>query len=139
MYKNPVAAVACIITDDMGRILVLRRAKNPAIGMLDLPGGFVDIGETAESAAIREVKEELNIDVISVRYLFGQPNTYDWMGYDTATLDLFFECTVRDFSNMKLDTSENSTVLFIAPGDIKVTDFGFESMRAGLVKFINKQ
>jgi mutator protein MutT len=136
LYKNPLAAVACIIRDDMGRIMVMRRAKNPAVGTLDLPGGFVDLDETAESAVVREVQEETNLDVEIVRFLFSLPNHYDWMGYDTATLDMFFECRVVG-GELNLDKSENSEIMFLAPDDINLDDFGFASIRTGLTKFLN--
>ena len=41
-YHNVAAAVACIVLDDHGQILSVRRAREPAKGTLDLPGGFVD-------------------------------------------------------------------------------------------------
>ena len=50
-YINPKAAVVALITNDEGDILVCRRAKKPASGTLDLPGGFTDLDETAEEAA----------------------------------------------------------------------------------------
>lgn len=49
-YINPKAAVVALITNDEGDILVCRRAKEPARGTLDLPGGFTDLDETAEEA-----------------------------------------------------------------------------------------
>lgn len=45
------------------KVLFGVRSINPHIGKLNLPGGFLDAGETAEQAAVREVKEELDIDV----------------------------------------------------------------------------
>ena len=60
-YANASASTAAIITNSKGEVLLTTRAFNPAKGMLDLPGGFVDMNETAEEAIIRELKEELNI------------------------------------------------------------------------------
>ena len=57
-YFNPSSAVACFIRNSRGELLLVRRAKEPAKGRLDLPGGFVDMHESAEEAAQREVKEE---------------------------------------------------------------------------------
>jgi 8-oxo-dGTP diphosphatase len=57
-----VAAVALIDVD--GRVLLARRpAGRPMAGLWEFPGGKVDPGETPEAALIRELKEELDIDV----------------------------------------------------------------------------
>ena len=75
-YINPKAAVVAVITNTKGDILVCRRAKDPAKGTLDMPGGFTDLNETAEEAVIREVKEETGLTVTATRYLFSLPNSY---------------------------------------------------------------
>ena len=59
-YKNPFPTVDIIIEMEGGIILIKR--KNPPYGWA-LPGGFVDYGESLESAAIREAKEETSLDV----------------------------------------------------------------------------
>jgi bifunctional NMN adenylyltransferase/nudix hydrolase len=45
-----------------GHVLMIQRGHNPGKGLLALPGGFVDQGETLKKAAIRELKEETNIN-----------------------------------------------------------------------------
>jgi ADP-ribose pyrophosphatase YjhB (NUDIX family) len=62
-YYNP-KPVACAIpeTDD-GHIILMRRATEPSRGHWTMPGGFVDLGESVEDAAIRECREELAIAV----------------------------------------------------------------------------
>ena len=62
-YFNPSSAVACFIRNSKGELLLVRRAKEPAKGTLDLPGGFVDMYESAEDAAHREVKEETGLRI----------------------------------------------------------------------------
>ena len=57
-YANPCSATAAFIVNDKQEMLVVRRAKEPAKGTLDLPGGFVDMYETVEDGMRREIKEE---------------------------------------------------------------------------------
>jgi len=59
-YRNPLLTVDIIIEIDGGIVLIER--KNPPHGWA-LPGGFVDYGESLESAAVREAQEETTLDV----------------------------------------------------------------------------
>ncbi len=67
VYRNPLPTVDIIIRVDDGVVLIER--KNPPFGWA-LPGGFIDYGESAEDAAIREAKEETSLDVRGLK-LFG--------------------------------------------------------------------
>lgn len=62
--SNPVPTVDIIIEINGGIILIKR--KNPPYGWA-LPGGFINYGESAESAAVREAKEETNLDITQLR------------------------------------------------------------------------
>ena len=59
-YRNPFPTVDIIIRFNGGIVLIER--KNPPYGWA-LPGGFVDYGESLETAAVREAKEETSLDV----------------------------------------------------------------------------
>ena len=54
---RPILAVSAAIVRD-GKVLVVRRARKPALGVYTLPGGGVETGETLVQAAAREVREE---------------------------------------------------------------------------------
>jgi 8-oxo-dGTP diphosphatase len=62
-YYNPKPVAAAIPTTKQGEIVLLRRAFDPGKDLWTFPGGFVDLGESVEDAARREVLEELEIDV----------------------------------------------------------------------------
>ena len=61
VYQNPVPTVDIIIEIESKGIILIKR-KNPPYGWA-IPGGFVDYGESLEEAAVREAKEETNLDV----------------------------------------------------------------------------
>ena len=67
---------AVILVNDKSALVLIRRKKPPFQGELALPGGFVDVGETVESACIREAKEETNINVKLIRLIgvFSDPS-----------------------------------------------------------------
>ena len=75
-YFNPSAATVALIMNERNELLVCRRAKDPAKGTLDLPGGFIDMAETGEEGVSREVKEETGMEVKKAEYLFSLPNIY---------------------------------------------------------------
>lgn len=61
-YQNP-KVVAATIPTLAGRAVLLRRGIEPRRGAWTFPGGFMELGETVEEAAIRETKEETGLDV----------------------------------------------------------------------------
>lgn len=61
-FPGPKLVAGCLVIDT-GRVLLLRRGIMPRLGMWTFPGGYVDLGETPEQAAIRETAEEVGISV----------------------------------------------------------------------------
>jgi len=136
-YFNPAASVACFIRNPRGELLAVRRAKEPAKGTLDLPGGFTDSYESAEEAVVREVKEETNLDVSSLRYLFSIPNIYPYMGFEVHTVDLFYECTAGDFSTA-VAADDASAIVILPPGEVDPDQFGLHSIKQAVARWIQQ-
>lgn len=128
LYVNSAAAVAALIVDDDGRLLITRRGIEPAKGMLDLPGGFVDVFETAEEAIKREIKEELNLNIKEYSYLFSSPNEYVFKGLSVFTLDLAYLCKVDSFNSIKAG-DDVTEFLFMYPDEIKDQEISSPSIK----------
>ena len=137
-YFNAAAAVAGLIEDDKGRLLMTVRAHDPAKGALDLPGGFVDFDETAEDALKREVKEELSLEVMKCSYFKSFPNTYIYDNITMRTVDLAFICTVESFESQKL-SDEIKEVRFLNPVEISLDRIGFDSIRNIVSSYVRNQ
>lgn len=135
-YFNSSTAVVAVIENSEGEILVARRATDPAKGTLDLPGGFVDMHETAEEAMQREVMEETGLSVISPKYLFSIPNIYLYSGFEVHTVDLFFRCKIDDFSGLKAQ-DDVSELLFIEKENLTPSQFGLVSIRQAIQKIVS--
>ena len=60
--QRPFLAVSAAILRD-GKVLVVRRARKPALGLYTMPGGVVEAGETLFEAVAREVREETSLEI----------------------------------------------------------------------------
>ncbi len=112
-YFNPSSATVALILNERDELLVCRRAKEPAKGTLDLPGGFIDMTETGEEGVAREVREETGMKVAKAEYLFSLPNIYIYSGFPVHTLDMFFRCTVED--TLHFEAMDDAADLFLPP------------------------
>lgn len=76
--KPPVECAGAVVRDGGGRLLLVRRGREPALGSWSLPGGRIEAGESPAEAAAREVAEETGL-VVEIGELL---QTVDiWGGY----------------------------------------------------------
>jgi NADH pyrophosphatase NudC (nudix superfamily) len=139
LYLNPAAAVAGVIVDGQGRMVVLVRGNEPGRGRWDLPGGFVDPGDTAEEAIRREVREEVGLEVTAVRYLGSWPNVYEYGGVRYRTLDLGFVCEATGVEQARPMEREIEQVLLLPPGEIDIGRFAFASVGRIAAEYLRGQ
>jgi uncharacterized protein YwqG len=117
-YQNPRASTAAFIMNSKGELLIARRAKDPAMGTLDLPGGFVDNDENAEEGMVRdmgfrllgkpyeeEVDDSFDKEWVQLLQLDTEENGYfDLRFYDMGLLYVMIErdrLLRRDFSHLR--------------------------------------
>jgi NAD+ diphosphatase len=130
-YFNAAVSVAALIVKADGEALFIRRAKEPAKGKLALVGGFVDAGETLESALRREVREEVNLELSSMAYLASFPNAYDYRDVVYPVIDVFFLCRT-DHPGAAAALDDVESLCWLEVGTVDATDIAFPSMREAL-------
>ncbi len=134
-YHNAAAATVAVIFDRQGRLLVCRRAADPARGTLDLPGGFVDAGESTEEGCRREVAEETGGRAVVQRFLFSLPNTYVYSGFDVHTADNFFLCQLEGAEELQ-PRDDAAELFWLRPEDVRPELFGLDSVRRGVERLL---
>jgi NAD+ diphosphatase len=139
LYLNAAAAVAALIPDEQGRLLLVVRGREPQKGMWDLPGGFVDPGESAAEALQREIREELGVNVTSMEYLHSYPNVYEYMGVRYVTVDLGFVCRVDDLSGVHPAEAEVARLVRERPEEIDVHRFAFPSSGQFVQRYLQRR
>ena len=61
-YRNPVPSVGALAVNNNSEILLIKRGREPKIGVWVPPSGFIELGETAEETCLRELKEETGME-----------------------------------------------------------------------------
>ena len=133
LFFNVAAAVAALIIHDHG-LLVTRRRYDPAAGTLDLPGGFVDPGETAREALQREIYEELSLEVTRADFFCSLPNRYPYGGIEYRTLDLAFVCRIKDISTLK-PGDDVAGCRWVPVQHLQPGEFGLQSIKKLVVRY----
>ena len=136
-YINASAAVAALVTDGNGKLMLVTRGVEPDYGKLDLPGGFVDHFESVEDALKRELFEELGMKVKSMKYISSAPNEYIFSGFSVFTIDLAFEVIPESTDNLK-PMDDILEYAFYAENEFDYDDIPAPSMKKFVKDFFNK-
>ena len=125
-----IKVVAAIIQKE-NKILATKRGYGEFINMWEFPGGKIESGETKEQALVREIKEELNIEIsvdkFSIDIEYQYPNFYLFMSC--------FMCSIKEGSIELLEhndgkwiTKEELNTLNWLPADIDAVNYLKENM-----------
>ncbi len=140
VYFQNVAAAAAAVIEAEGKVLLVERAKEPDLGMLDLPGGFVDPGETLEEALVRELEEEVGLQLTVEdcgEYLCSSVNEYPYKGVLYHSLDLFFLVRLERQPVIR-PADDVGGYWWCEPGEISFERVAFPSAQDALRQFLVK-
>jgi len=122
-YINPRPVAAAIPEREDGTLLLVRRAIEPRRGTWVFPGGYMDIGETAEEAAIRETLEEAHLALrdLSLLGVYTRPGP--------GVVVIVYEAVAVGEAEVGHECSE---FCWFSPGDIPWDELAFDSTRWAL-------
>jgi NADH pyrophosphatase NudC (nudix superfamily) len=126
-FHNVATAVGAVIRC-ADQLLFAVRARQPGKGMLDLPGGFTDPGESLEQALRREIQEELGLEIDTAHYLFSFANTYPYHNVVYRSADAIFEVPFREKPSIK-PADDVAEVRWIELQAVDLDAIAFESVR----------
>jgi ADP-ribose pyrophosphatase YjhB (NUDIX family) len=129
-YVNPRPVAGTIPVRHDGRVLLLRRAIEPRLGAWVFPGGYMDVGESAEECAIRETLEEAHLEVTNLR-LSG---VYTRVG--PGVVVIVFEADAIGDAAIGDETSE---IGWFHPHEIPWDEIAFDSTEAALRDWVARR
>lgn len=138
VYFHNVAAAVMVIIQYKNQYLFTVRNNEPALGKLDMAGGFVDPGENAQEAAARELKEELNLEVQATDFtiLGSETNDYLYRGTQYVTLDVILKLELSSLPDFTIEESEIQQIKWLKADEVNWDDLAFKSAKNVVRKFI---
>jgi len=129
----PEATVGALIVNDGGEVLLVQSEKWGA--RYTVPGGHIELGERAEDAIVREVKEETGLDSVAEELLIVQQAIYpkDYYKHEHYVF-MDYVCRAQS-SEVRLDGRELQTYIWVKPEDALKLDLE-EFTRNFVVKYI---
>ena len=126
-YQDPKVVAGTLFTLD-GGIVLLKRGVEPAVGKWVFPGGYVDRGESVQDAAIRETKEESQLDV----KLGALLNVYSY----ARSSNVIVVYTAEVIGGELAAADESVEARIFSPQEVPWDDLAFESTRHALDDYI---
>jgi len=119
LYENPIPATCLVVPDDKGRVLLVKRNVDPRAGYWCLPGGFMELGETPEASALRELKEETGLSgrIGTLLGITSSPSDQ----YDTVIVVAY---SIREYSGSPVAGDDASDVAYFGPDELPEIAFG---------------
>lgn len=113
VYENPVPATCTVVVRKNGDLLLVKRSVEPKKGYWCLPGGFIELGESPEQGALRELKEETGLTG-KISMLLGVTSNNNAQ-YHTV---LMVGYLVKEFEGEPIAGDDALEVAYFKPGDL---------------------
>ena len=131
-FNNPKGTSTAVIMKN-NKILLVKRKQEPFRGEWDLPGGYMNYGETPEQTLKRELREEFNVNS-DLTPMGTFPGTAYWKNFKFSVLSHAFLADIKN-ENIRLNKKENLEYRWFNPLSIK--KIAFDSNKT-ILNFVKK-
>lgn len=135
-YINPRPANGVIIENEKGELLFIKRAWPPKKGLLDVVGGFVDVGETFEESMRREAREEIGIELKDFKYVGSYTDRYEYKGLNYHTVALVYSTHLPSNTDFKI--GEEGELVWVDKDKIEYDKIAFDGLKKALHDYHKK-
>lgn len=135
-YAHSMPTASAVVADDEGRVLLSRRANDPAAGMWDLPGGFLEEGEHPVDCLSRELREEAGIGLTDERLLGIWIDTYEYKRRVVATLNVYYSARIAQGTPQAAD--DVAELRWFEPDEVPVAELAFKHITEVLSAWRNQ-
>src|SRR3989338_577410 len=136
-WVNPSPSASVIIENDQNEVLLVKRAVPPHQGAWDIPGGFMEPGESFIQAAKREIREELEVEIEITHLLGAYPDLYSYKGANNPCLSLISAAKITS-GELKV-ADDFSGYRYFAKSKVLELQIAFTGVRAALREYISHE
>ncbi len=129
IFKNPVPGVGVLVEME-GGVVLIKRGHNPKKGCWALPAGFIEADESIEEAAVRECKEETNLDIELIEMF--HVDSFPTDPTPQSGIIIFYRAKPIDG---ELQPGDDAAEAMIFPPESLPVDVGFRTHRAALARW----
>jgi len=122
-FAHSMPTASAVVGDNEGRVLLSRRAHDPAAGKWDMPGGFLEEGEDPLDCVMRELREEAGIGLTDPQLLGIWIDRYEYKRRLVATLNLYYSARIGEGTPEPAD--DVAELRWFAPDDVPVGELAF--------------
>lgn len=139
-YINASVGTAAIMINERNELLMVKRRREPKLGMLDLPGGFAAPGEPAEEALKREVMEEVNLPLTEcIPWEKSYCNEYAYRGITYFTTDFIYICRTDSWGRLKMADPTEAEPVLIPLETVVIEQIGFPSLQKAVYDIVKSK
>lgn len=140
IYASSKPTASALVLDEEGRVLLARRAIEPASGKWDLPGGFLEEGEHPLDAVKRELAEETGLEIEPIEFLDVLVDRYGDGEDARATLNLYWIARLVGGAAEPVAADDVSELRWFGPDELPpAEELAFENNAQALSAWRNQQ